>query len=91
MAPKSFEVVYLTGAPAAGKSTVSQALRKLISPLAVFEYGQRLTEYLNQRDRSLNQDDLRAQSAGIIRPEDVEAVDRYLLDFVAEERRHSPF
>ena len=89
MATHPFEVVYLTGAPAAGKSTVSRALQERISPLAVFEYGQRLTQYLSRSDAGLTQDQIREKSARVVRPEDVEAVDRELLDFVAAERTRS--
>jgi adenylate kinase len=89
MATHPFEVVYLTGAPAAGKSTVSRALQERVSPLVIFEYGERLTQYLSHQDESLTQDQIRARSARVVRPEDVEAVDRELLDFVAAERTRS--
>lgn len=89
MSRGSFEVVYLTGAPAAGKSTVSRTLQERVSPLAVFEYGQRLTQYLSRTSAGFSQENIREQSARIVRPEDVAAVDRELLDFVAEERIRS--
>ncbi len=40
MSMDGYEVVYLTGAPAAGKSTTANALRARIEPLTIFEYGQ---------------------------------------------------
>jgi adenylate kinase len=89
MTTHPYEVVYLTGAPAAGKSTVSRALQELVSPLAVFEYGQRLTLYLGDRDQRLTQDQIREKSARVVRPEDVQAVDRELRLFVEEERQRS--
>jgi len=66
---------------------VTRALADLVSPLKVFEYGERLTRYLSERrDETLTQTTLRQQSAGVARPEDIEAVDHLLLDFVAGER-----
>jgi adenylate kinase len=84
-----FQVMYLTGAPAAGKSTISRKLRELVSPLEVFEYGQRLTEYLARDSAGLTQVQIRARSAGIVRPEDIAAVDQQLLEFVREARQRS--
>jgi len=82
-----YRVIYLTGAPAAGKSSVTQGLARLVAPLEVFEYGERLTRYLASRqDQALTQEVLRQRSAGVAGPEDVRAVDRLLLDFVTEAR-----
>lgn len=87
----SFHVVYLTGAPAAGKSTLSRALKRQVGHIEVFEYGQRLTAYLAERDGvELTQAKLRAHSAGIATADDIEAVDTLLLDFVRRERPRSP-
>lgn len=86
-----FHVVYLTGAPAAGKSTTAKLLAAKISPVEVFEYGERLRMYLAERDgATLAQEDLRRESARRITPADVDAVDRLLLEFVdgARERSH---
>ena len=80
------KIIYLTGAPAAGKSSTMKRLSARMD-LAVWEYGARLTEHC-QRSRDVgSQDDLRAQSSGAVTPEDVDAVDLQLLDFVAEKRR----
>lgn len=85
-----FEVVYLTGAPASGKSSASRLLRQKVAQLEVFEYGARLTAYLaDRRDGNLVQEDLRRQSSGVITLKDVQAVDRQLLDFIAEGRHRS--
>ena len=82
-----FEVVYLTGAPAAGKSTTAKLLAQRVSPLEVFEFGERLAAYLTRKSsHTFVQEDLRQQSAALVTPEDVRAVDRLLLDFVAEAR-----
>ena len=84
-------MIYLTGAPAAGKSTIAKLLAERVSPMEVFEYGERLRGYLARKSSdALVQADLRRESAGRIMPADVDAVDEILLDFVAEaqERAH---
>jgi adenylate kinase len=81
------KVVYLTGAPASGKSSVSRALRAYVERLAVFEYGARLTAYVNQKGgRNLIQSTIREQSSAVVTPEDVAVVDRHLIQFVRDER-----
>ncbi len=84
-------VVYLTGAPAAGKSTLGAALRERVPSLEVFEYGARLTAHVRTKaDHTIEQSNLRARSADMIRPEDVAEVDRHLIDFVAGARVRAP-
>lgn len=85
----AFVVMYLTGVPAAGKSSVSRALHEVVAPLAVFEYGQRLTEYLARGRAGLTQTGIREQSARVVTPQDVAAVDRQLIEFVETERERS--
>ncbi len=81
------KVVYLTGAPASGKSSTTRILRDRVPGLLVWEYGARLTEHVNSRaDGGFTQDDLRARSAGVVTPQDVEEVDHALIEFVAEHR-----
>ena len=56
-------------------------------PLLSFTYSQALAEHLNAgQPATLSQDDMRRESARIIRPEDVDAVDRRLIRFVEENR-----
>jgi adenylate kinase len=82
-----FDVIYLTGAPAAGKSSLAGRLGQVISPIKVFNYGQELTEYLAAKSGSpYHQDELRRQSAQVITPEDVEALDSILLNLTALSR-----
>ena len=86
------DVTYLTGAPAAGKSSLAERLEQFLSPIEVFNYGQKLTEYLAGKSRNpLAQDELRKQSSKVITPEDVEALDSILLQCVAEQRLKTNF
>lgn len=84
------EVVYLTGAPATGKSTLTRALKSQIADLQIFEFGERLTARLAGSGQVSDQADLRSQSARAITLDDVRAVDRELLDFVATHRATRP-
>jgi adenylate kinase len=87
VANDTFRVIYLTGAPASGKSSITQGLAGLVSPLEAFEYGERLTRYIAaRRNQPLTQEALRERSAAVVDPEDIWAVDKLLLDFVAEAR-----
>lgn len=87
MADRTYRVIYLTGAPAAGKSSVTRALHRFVSPLEIFEYGERLTQYVSARqDQKLTQESIRTSSAAVVTPEDIQAVDKLLLAFVADAR-----
>lgn len=83
----AFDVVYLTGAPAAGKSSIAEQLKRAVSPVEVFNYGQELTRYLADKTGvPQSQDELRNRSSQVITPEDVEALDSILLKRVADLR-----
>ncbi|HEY4217889.1 MAG TPA: ATP-binding protein [Gemmatimonadaceae bacterium] len=86
----SEHVLYLTGAPASGKSTLSATLRERLPNLAVFEYGAQLTAYLSKKRAGLQQEELRRRSADIASRADIEAVDKMLLTFAAKERLSTP-
>jgi adenylate kinase len=81
------KIVYLTGAPASGKSSTTRLLSERVPDLLIWEYGARLTEHVKRRvEGAITQNDLRAQSAGVVSPGDVEEVDHALIAFVAENR-----
>ena len=87
-----FDVVYLTGAPAAGKTTVVEHLKRTISPIEVFSYGQELTAFLAKKTGApLQQAELRTRSSQAITPEDIEALDSILMERVAEHRSRTNF
>ncbi|MGZ3273518.1 MAG: AAA family ATPase [Caulobacteraceae bacterium] len=85
------EVIYLTGAPGAGKSTLTRNLKALVPELEVFEYGQRLTDFINRhRTEHIAQTELREKSAAIATPDDIKALDVELLTFVDQHRSRVP-
>jgi adenylate kinase len=82
------EVLYVTGAPATGKSTLLAGLLRERRDVVAFSYGEELTKLVQSRTgkTSFVQDELRAQSANLITPEDVAATDRRLAAVLAENR-----
>ena len=81
------KLIYLTGAPASGKSSTTSLLRDRVPGLVVWEYGERLTKHVSCRVGSeFTQEELRTGSAQVVTPQDVEEVDRALMTFVAEHR-----
>lgn len=82
-----FKTVYVTGAPASGKSSTTLRLRDSLPNIEVWEYGGRLTSFLQARNSTLaNQDELRTRSATIATPEHIDAVDDLLLDWIRKGR-----
>ena len=74
------KVIYLTGAPATGKSTLCANLVNQGFPITVFSYSQLLRDHVNQRNNSsFDEIDVRKHSAGIITREDVDQVDSFLI------------
>jgi adenylate kinase len=83
----AFKAIYVTGAPASGKSSTMAMLRNRICGLNVWEYGARLTTFVKERGAALtDQNELRAKSAGIVTPADIDALDSQLLDWTARSR-----
>lgn len=83
-------VIYLTGAPATGKSTLSRNLAKRIPDLTVFAYSEELRKLLKRKSGgpSLTEDDIRRQSARVVTADDVAQLDQELVEFVNRERGH---
>jgi adenylate kinase len=66
-----FHVVYLTGAPASGKTTLCKRLVNEVRPLIVYHYSALLVDHLRSSHpelTNLSEDDLRKRSAGLISP-----------------------
>lgn len=73
-------LIYLTGAPATGKSTLTENLQQLLPDTVVFTYSKELLGHVRVKSAAAEtQDDLRRKSSEIITREDVEAVDKQLL------------
>lgn len=90
MMPGQHQVLYLTGAPAAGKSSATRLLRDMLTSVSVFEYGERLTALISERCGGLAQDQLREHSAQIVTHDDIRELDRRLIAFVETARQEGP-
>ncbi|MBL8180000.1 MAG: AAA family ATPase [Blastocatellia bacterium] len=85
-----YEVIYLTGPPASGKSTLVASLETILEPLKTFVYSKVLAEYLSENSSDkYSQDQTREMSARVITHKDIENVDKRLLAFVAENGKKS--
>jgi len=80
-------VVYLTGASASGKSTLSEALAAKFSEVSLFTYSKELAKHVSQdQGREHDQIAMRRESARLVTPAMVEEVDSKLIEFVAKNR-----
>lgn len=78
-------VIYLTGPPASGKSTLVETLENCFHPIKAFVYSKVLSDYVSKKlQNQVSQDDMREMSSRLISPEDIDTVDDQLLEFVAK-------
>ncbi len=85
----AFHVVYLTGPPASGKTTLCGRLKDKVNPLAIYHYSALLLDHVRSSHSefiNLSEDDLRKRSAALITSEDVAAVDKRLIEMVQHSR-----
>jgi adenylate kinase len=80
-------VIYLTGAPATGKTTCGTMLARETG-MTMFSYGAELTRRL--ADRVGSQEELRQRSAAVITAADVVALDQELVERTAAARVAGP-
>ncbi len=75
------KVVLITGAAGTGKSTLVRTLLERVRPFKRVDYGQLLREHkLRQTGVEISYDELRRDSASVISPQDVAAVDEWLIE-----------
>lgn len=80
-------VIYLTGAPATGKSTLCANLQQRAAKLLVLSYSRMLRDHVRQRDGAdIGAVEIRKQSSRVIAREDVMTVDAKLIDEVNAKR-----
>ena len=85
------KVIYLTGAPATGKSTLTARVAAHAKDIEVFTYSLELARVTSSRIGKLTQSDMREQSAKIITREDVALVDEQLIERAASFRQRDGF
>lgn len=81
------KVIYLTGSPATGKSTLCKNLEATVPRLLSYSYSKLLRDYVNERrEKNIDEEDIRKNSSKIITKADVEAVDKWLIKDVQTKR-----
>jgi adenylate kinase len=91
MEKETYHVIYLTGPPATGKSSLVEYIKNNSAGFEAFTYSEVLARYVGgQSNEQYSQRDMREMSANVITPETIEIVDGLLLDFVSanSDRRH---
>lgn len=83
-----YQAIFVTGAPAVGKTTLLKELETRVSPVKVVEFGRLIADRLRVRGREVGHDELRSQSARIVSPQVVAALDaeiaKEIVDWLAE-------
>lgn len=80
-------VIYLTGAPAAGKSTLCVNIQQRAARLLVFSYSALLRDHIRKRDGAdIGAAELREKSSRVVTRDDVMAVDTKLIDEINANR-----
>lgn len=80
-------VIYLTGAPATGKSTICKNIYVNSSEVEIYSYGSLLREVVSERTRrTLTEHDMRELSAALVTSEDVQRTDDLLMEKVQTAR-----
>jgi adenylate kinase len=83
-----YEVIYLTGHPASGKTTLVNRLRQAFSGLRVFTYSEILARHLAVKSSTkISQNTLRQKSANIVTEQDIKSVDQLLIREVKAARK----
>ena len=85
-------VIYLTGAPATGKSTLSRNLKAAYPEVLLFAYSEQLRDLVGRRlgNESLGEDEIRRQSSQVVTAQDVIDLDKQLIETVRSERSRRP-
>ena len=86
MPAPEYKIVYLTGPPASGKSTLGSALAQSVHPLMWLSYSRMLSEHLAARGRNVTHDRLRSESSSIISADDINAVDASMIQLIEENK-----
>lgn len=81
------QVIYLTGSPASGKSTLCEHLERTVQSLKVYSYSKLLLDYVNRKNSAfVDEAGIRRQSANLITRADVKAVDQWLIEHIRVNR-----
>lgn len=82
------KVVYLTGVPASGKTTLCERVTRRVHDTKHFRFGRELTAFLQEK-HSITQEELRSGTAHISTPQIVRQIDERAISFADEHRAKS--
>ncbi|MCM5559313.1 AAA family ATPase [Pleomorphomonas sp. JP5] len=83
------KVIYLTGAPASGKTTTVDEIEKRKESLFVWRYSKRLIEYMEIKYRSaFSHENLRSLSSAAVSAQDIADLDVMMIDFIRDSRAY---
>ncbi|NDV63357.1 AAA family ATPase [Puniceicoccales bacterium CK1056] len=83
------EVIYLTGAPASGKSTLCNKLASLIPGIKIYEYGNLLADRISKDcGASISQESLKEKSSALVFEYHVRELDQWLIKDVDSVRNY---
>jgi adenylate kinase len=92
MEPPTFKLIYLTGAPAAGKTTLCNELKKIDRTIDLFEYGSEMSHLLDS-DPSLAEmlpnNELRRGTSRWVTQGHIDRLDNQMIAYCAEQRKDS--
>lgn len=86
------KIIYLTGAPAAGKSTLASTLALNHADVEVFEYGARMSDWLSRSASvrgPVDQEELRGGTSPYVRLEDIRGVNALMRAWIDERSQHA--
>lgn len=83
----AYDAVFVTGAPAAGKSVLLRALEKRVSPMRTVEFGRLIAARLKARGENFSHEELRRESANVIAASDIAELDVQVIEEIAESLR----
>lgn len=86
------KTIYLTGAPAAGKSTLATSLARTFENVEVFEFGSRMSDWLSSNaplDQAVDQENLRSGTTSYVKNTDIYHVNALMRTWVEERRTHA--
>lgn len=80
------KIIYLTGPPAVGKSTINLELKKKRSDIKFFEYGKEMSKYLTQKSTrsKISQSELKSGVEGYVTSFDIQHVNKRMIKFIQD-------
>jgi len=80
-----YKSIYLTGAPATGKSTILKILSEESDKIKIFEYGKEMAKHLSLQNKSIiEQSSMKGGIESLVAQNDIDAIDKKMKIFIDE-------